>query len=61
MKKPLMRIPYTGSLPAPNIIPRNANTVRGAIAALVKFLTAPPSPSLQHGIAAGDPSSTVIL
>ncbi|PBP28617.1 Sir2 family protein [Diplocarpon rosae] len=61
MKKPLMRIPYTGPLPAPNIIPRNANTVTGAVAALVKFLTAPPSPSLHDGIAAGDPTSTVIL
>ncbi|CZT03628.1 related to sirtuin type 4 [Rhynchosporium agropyri] len=55
-----MRIPYTGPLPAPNIIPRNANTITGAIAALSKFLTAPPSPSLrQDGV--GDPTSTVIL
>ncbi|KAH7360682.1 DHS-like NAD/FAD-binding domain-containing protein [Rhexocercosporidium sp. MPI-PUGE-AT-0058] len=57
-----MRIPYTGPLPAPNIIPRNANTITGAIAALSKFLTAPPSPSLlrqQDGVA--DPASTVIL
>ncbi|CZT52535.1 related to sirtuin type 4 [Rhynchosporium secalis] len=60
MKPPLMRIPYTGPLPAPNIIPRNANTITGAIAALSKFLTAPPSPSLrQDGV--GDPTSTVIL
>lgn len=54
-----MRIPYTGPLPAPNIIPRNANTVTGAIAALSKFLTAPPSPFLRDGV--GDPNSTVIL
>ena len=53
-----MRIPYTGPLPAPNILPRNANTITGAIAALSKFLTAPPS-TLLHG--AGDPRSTVIL
>lgn len=59
MHKPLMRIPYTGPLPPPNIIPRNANTITGAIAALSKFLTASPSPSLQDG--AVDPQSTVIL
>lgn len=59
MRKPLMRIPYTGPLPPPNIIPRNANTVPGAIAALSRFLTAPPSPSLQDGT--GDSQSTVIL
>lgn len=53
-----MRIPYTGELPRPNIIPRNANSTFGAVAALSKFLTAPPSPSLQDG---GDPNSTVIL
>ena len=54
-----MRIPYTGPLPPPHIIPRNANTITGAIAALSKFLTAPPSPTLQDG--AGDPKSTVVL
>jgi NAD-dependent deacetylase sirtuin 4 len=54
-----MRIPYTGPLPAPSIIPRNANTLPGAIAALSRFLTAPPSPLLQNGN--GDPESTVIL
>lgn len=54
-----MRIPYTGPLPPPNIIPRNANTITGAIAALSRFLTAPPSKSLQGG--PGDPNSTVIL
>jgi len=59
MQKPLMRIPYTGPLPPPNIIPRNANTITGAIAALSRFLTAPPSKSLQGG--PGDPNSTVIL
>lgn len=54
-----MRIPYTGPLPPPSIIPRNANTLPGAIAALSRFLTAPPSPSLEDG--SGDPESTVIL
>lgn len=55
-----MRIPYTGPLPAPNIIPRNANTIHGAIAALSTFLTAPPSGALEPSSTA-DPQSTVIL
>ncbi|KAL8653677.1 MAG: hypothetical protein Q9226_003752 [Calogaya cf. arnoldii] len=38
-----MRIPYTGPLPAPTIIPKNANTPTGAISALTKFLSAPRS------------------
>lgn len=59
MQKPLMRIPYTGPLPPPTIIPRTANTITGAIAALSRFLTAPPSAALRDG--AGDPKSTVIL
>ncbi|PSS18619.1 hypothetical protein M430DRAFT_35094 [Amorphotheca resinae ATCC 22711] len=59
MQKPLLRIPYTGPLPPPTIIPRNANTLIGAIAALSNFLTAPPSPSLRDS--AGDPHSTVVL
>jgi NAD-dependent deacetylase sirtuin 4 len=58
-KPPFMRIPYTGPLPPPRIIPRNANTIPGAIAALSKFLTAPPLPSVQDS--SGDPNSTVIL
>jgi NAD-dependent deacetylase sirtuin 4 len=58
MRKPLMRIPYTGELPRPSIIPRNANTTYGAVAALSKFLAAPPPPSLQ---ASSHPNSTVIL
>ncbi|KAH8595711.1 DHS-like NAD/FAD-binding domain-containing protein [Bisporella sp. PMI_857] len=60
MQKPLMRIPYTGPLPPPSIIPRFANTITGSIAALTTFLTAPPSPSL-HNAKSGDPQSTVIL
>ena len=49
MQKPFMRIPYTGPLPPPVIIPRNANTPAGAIYALSNFLSAPakrsPDPS----------------
>lgn len=60
MQKPLMRIPYTGPLPAPTILPRFANTITGAIAALSNFLTAPPSPSI-HSPEAGNPQSTVIV
>lgn len=57
-----MRIPYTGPLPPPSIIPRNANTITGAIAALSRFLTAPPAPTLlARDGAAGDSQSTVIL
>ncbi|KAH8658672.1 DHS-like NAD/FAD-binding domain-containing protein [Tricladium varicosporioides] len=54
-----MRIPYTGPLPPPYIIPRNANTLPGSIAALSKFLTAPPSSTLKDN--SGDPYSTVVL
>ncbi|KAL8943610.1 MAG: hypothetical protein Q9216_000975 [Gyalolechia sp. 2 TL-2023] len=38
-----MRIPYTGPLPPPIIVPRNANTPTGAISALTNFLSAPRS------------------
>lgn len=55
-----MRIPYTGPLPPPRIIPRNANSSRGAIAALTAFLTSPPSPSLQPS-PSSDPAKTVVL
>lgn len=41
MSKPLLRIPYTGPLPAPLIIPPSAATKHGAIAALARFLTSP--------------------
>lgn len=36
-----MRIPYTGPLPAPIIIPESASTVAGAAAAIARFLAAP--------------------
>jgi NAD-dependent deacetylase sirtuin 4 len=41
-RAPLLRVPYTEPFPASKIIPANATTVSGAIAALVDFL----SPSL---------------
>ena len=60
MPKPFMRIPYTGPLPPPIIIPRNANTPSGAISALANFLTASPSPRLTHP-PQDDKSQTVLL
>ena len=38
---PLMRIPYTGPLPSPKVIPASASTLQGAAVALHGFLTAP--------------------
>lgn len=52
-KKPLLRIPYTGPLPPPTILPRNANTPSGAAAALAEFLLAPPSRALRNAGAFG--------
>lgn len=46
MQKPLMRIPYTGPLPPPIIVPSDANTPAGAVSALTRFLSAPRSPRL---------------
>jgi NAD-dependent deacetylase sirtuin 4 len=59
MRAPLMRIPFTEVLPSPTIIPRNANSLPGGIAALSRFLTAPPSPSLLRGVA--HPEAAVVL
>lgn len=59
MQKPFMRIPYTGPLPPPIIVPRNANTTTGAISALTKFLFAPSTPRLSP--AAGTHAHTVLL
>lgn len=56
MKKPLMRIPYTGTLPPPTIIPRFANTPSGAINALIKFLSAAALPGAH--LSSGDSTST---
>lgn len=47
MQKPLMRIPYTGPLPPPIIIPRLANTPVGATHALTRFLSGT-GPSTDH-------------
>lgn len=60
MQKPFMRIPYTGSLPPPVIIPRDANTPIGAISALSKFLSAPRSKHLSQTSHAHN-SQTVLL
>lgn len=49
MSKPLMRIPYTGPLPSPIILPDSAKSIRGAATAIAEFLTAPRQESLRHG------------
>lgn len=41
MRKPYMRIPYTDVLAAPTIIPKSADALSGAVAALREFLLAP--------------------
>lgn len=52
-----MRIPYTGPLPPPLIVPRNANTVTGAIYAVSKFLSAP----VRENFPGGSVPQTVLL
>ncbi|MCJ1326656.1 hypothetical protein MMC10_003321 [Thelotrema lepadinum] len=59
MQKTFMRIPYTGPLPPPQIIPRSANTPVGAIHALQNFLSTPPSGQRTSGKDAG--SKAVLL
>jgi len=59
MRKSLLRIPYTGPLPAPRILPRNANTTVGAVEALSNFLSAPPAAALDKSTT--HPHSTVVL
>ena len=61
MPKSLLRVPYTGALPPPTIIPRTANTPTGAIRALLTFLTAPPSSSLLHRNHPNPHSSQTVL
>lgn len=51
-----MRIPYTGPLPLPTIIPKSANTPTGAAHALVQFLLA-----RDDGHSGVDRSSTLLL
>lgn len=41
MQNTFMRIPYTGPLPPPVIVPKYADTPAGAVAALIRFLSAP--------------------
>lgn len=55
-----MRIPYTGPLPPPIIIPRNANTPLGAVHALQAFLSTPPAPCLDSP-SLDDKPKTVLL
>ena len=43
-----MRIPYTGPLPPPTIVPKTATSISGAAEALAEFLQAPPSQNLQN-------------
>jgi len=59
MKKPLLRIPYTGPLPPPAILPPSANTLTGAVTALTEFLSAPASRYLVNPYAQND--KTVLL
>lgn len=62
MKKPLMRIPYTGPLPPATIIPRYANTPAGARHALTRFLSAPKeSQGLASSSPGHDSNKTVLL
>ncbi|KAL4737618.1 DHS-like NAD/FAD-binding domain-containing protein [Aspergillus similis] len=55
-----IRIPFTGPLPPPIIVPASASSVSGAIDAFLNFLTAPPSPYLR-GVDVGRNSQTVLL
>lgn len=60
MSKPLIRIPYTGALPAAIIIPKTATTVSAAATAIAHFLSAPPSSNLR-GIDNVHNDQTVLL
>ena len=55
-----MRIPYTGPLPPPIIIPRSADTLTGAIKAIQVFLSAPSSSNIQFSSGRGN-NQTVLL
>lgn len=56
-----MRIPYTGPLPPPTIIPRYANTPAGATHALTRFLSAPTASKIQSLSSNHDSTKTVLL
>ncbi|KKK15959.1 hypothetical protein P175DRAFT_0501625 [Aspergillus ochraceoroseus IBT 24754] len=60
MTTPAIRIPFTGPLPPPIIVPPSASSISGAIDAFLAFLTAPPSPYLR-GVDVGRYSQTAIL
>ncbi|KAL4950853.1 DHS-like NAD/FAD-binding domain-containing protein [Aspergillus filifer] len=60
MTAPAIRIPFTGPLPPPIVVPPSASSVSGAIDAFLNFLTAAPSPYLR-GIDVGRNSQTVLL
>ncbi|EAW14695.1 putative SIR2 family histone deacetylase [Aspergillus clavatus NRRL 1] len=60
MTKPSIRIPFTGPLPPPIIVPPSASNLSGAINALYSFFTAPPSLYLR-GVDVGRHSQTVLL
>lgn len=56
-----MRIPYTGPLPPPIIIPRNANTPTGAIHGLSNFLLARSRDNLLSAHKSATQNQTVLL
>lgn len=61
MQKSFMRIPFTGPLPTPIIIPRFANTPTGAIHALCNFLLPPPQRDTLLSISYKAPRKTILL
>ena len=56
-----MRIPYTGPLPSPIIVPRYANTPAGASHALTRFLSAPNSFETEPSFPAGHETFKTVL
>lgn len=61
MIKPLMRIPYTGPLPPPLIIPKSANTPAGATHALTRFLSATRSSNIESNPTGNQSNKTLLL
>ncbi|KAL9046546.1 MAG: hypothetical protein Q9214_000642 [Letrouitia sp. 1 TL-2023] len=60
MQYTFMRIPYTGPLPPPVIVPKQANTPTGAVAAITRFLSAPTTRQLSKP-SGGVKAKTVLL
>ena len=60
MQKPFMRIPFTGPLPPPIIVPRFANTPTGAVHALCNFLVNPQR-DIPSQTSDNKPQKTVLL